>query len=85
MVHSSHADMVEVMKAAAKINPELTVEERHLFYVAYSNAIGPRLASWRTVSRIEEKMEQNDGYPKTKLSLFKSYRGIVSVKRSQGT
>ena len=67
---NGYADMVEFMKAAAKVDPELTVEERNLFSVAYNNAIGPRLASWRTVSSIEEKMEQNDGYPKTKLSLL---------------
>jgi 14-3-3 protein epsilon len=39
---------------------ELSVEERNLISVAYSNIIGARRASWRILSSIESR-EQNRG------------------------
>ena len=53
-------EMVESMKAVAKMDVELTVEERNLLSVAYKNVIGARRASWRIISSIEQK-EENKG------------------------
>lgn len=49
--------MMEYMKKVAQDGPELTVDERNLFSVAYKNVIGARRASWRIVSSIEQKEE----------------------------
>ncbi|PKI42766.1 hypothetical protein CRG98_036894 [Punica granatum] len=49
--------MVESMKNVAKLNVELTVEERNLLSVGYKNVIGARRASWRILSSIEQKEE----------------------------
>jgi len=43
-------EMVEAMKKVAKLNVELSVEERNLLSVAYKNVIGARRASWRILS-----------------------------------
>eukprot|EP00003_Mantamonas_plastica_P031187 TRINITY_DN79_c0_g1_i1.p1 TRINITY_DN79_c0_g1~~TRINITY_DN79_c0_g1_i1.p1 ORF type:complete len:244 (+),score=88.28 TRINITY_DN79_c0_g1_i1:24-755(+) len=53
-------EMVEAMKNVAKLDLELTVEERNLLSVAYKNVIGARRASWRIISSIEQK-EENKG------------------------
>lgn len=45
------------MKNVAKLNVELTVEERNLMSVGYKNVIGARRASWRILSSIEQKEE----------------------------
>ena len=50
-------EMVEAMKKNAKLNVELTVEERNLLSVSYKNVIGARRASWRIISSIEQKEE----------------------------
>jgi len=50
-------EMVEAMKRIAKLNVELTVEERNLLSVSYKNVIGARRASWRIISSIEQKEE----------------------------
>ncbi|OWM78707.1 hypothetical protein CDL15_Pgr002878 [Punica granatum] len=50
-------EMVESMKNVAKLNVELTVEERNLLSVGYKNVIGARRASWRILSSIEQKEE----------------------------
>lgn len=49
--------MVEAMKNVAKLDVELTVEERNLLSVGYKNVIGARRASWRILSSIEQKEE----------------------------
>lgn len=53
----SFAEMVEAMKKVAKLDVELTVEERNLVSVGYKNVIGARRASWRILSSIEQKEE----------------------------
>lgn len=45
------------MKNVAKLDVELTVEERNLLSVGYKNVIGARRASWRILSSIEQKEE----------------------------
>eukprot|EP01121_Diplochlamys_sp_Union-15-3_P014489 TRINITY_DN4618_c0_g2_i2.p1 TRINITY_DN4618_c0_g2~~TRINITY_DN4618_c0_g2_i2.p1 ORF type:complete len:268 (-),score=31.78 TRINITY_DN4618_c0_g2_i2:46-810(-) len=55
-----HEEMVNAMKAVAKLGIELTVTERNLFSVAYKNIIGSRRAAWRILSSIESKeVEKN--------------------------
>ena len=49
--------MVDAMKKLAKLNVELTVEERNLLSVGYKNVVGARRASWRILSSIEQKEE----------------------------
>ncbi|KAG0491092.1 hypothetical protein HPP92_007955 [Vanilla planifolia] len=50
-------EMVDSMKKVAKLDVELTVEERNLLSVGYKNVIGARRASWRILSSIEQKEE----------------------------
>ncbi|KAA0038707.1 14-3-3 protein 7-like [Cucumis melo var. makuwa] len=50
-----YEEMVEEMKKLAKLNVELTVDERNLLSVGYKNVIGARRASWRILSSIEQK------------------------------
>ncbi|KAJ9549061.1 hypothetical protein OSB04_021604 [Centaurea solstitialis] len=66
------AEMVESMKSVAKLDVDLTVEERNLLSVGYKNVIGARRASWRIMSSIEQKEESkgNENY----VNLIKGYR-----------
>lgn len=45
------------MKKVAKMDVELTVEERDLVFVGYKNVIGARRAAWQILSSIEQKEE----------------------------
>ncbi|KAG0054970.1 Growth-regulating factor 12 [Gryganskiella cystojenkinii] len=51
-------EMVTYMKEVTKNHVPLTLEERNLLSVAYKNVIGARRASWRMVSSIQGKEEQ---------------------------
>ena len=51
------AEMVEYMKKVARMDIELTSEERNLLSVGYKNIIGARRASWRILSSVEQKEE----------------------------
>ncbi|CAG9833132.1 unnamed protein product [Diabrotica balteata] len=68
-------EMVEAMKKVAKLDLELTVEERNLLSVAYKNVIGARRASWRIISSIEQK-EESKGTD-DKLEMIRQYRSQV--------
>ncbi|XP_039144808.1 14-3-3 protein 7-like isoform X2 [Dioscorea cayenensis subsp. rotundata] len=50
-------EMVEYMKKVARMDIELTSEERNLLSVGYKNVIGARRASWRILSSVEQKEE----------------------------
>lgn len=50
-------EMVDAMNKVAKLDSELTIEERNLLSVGYKNVIGTRRASWRILSSIEQKEE----------------------------
>lgn len=67
--------MVESMKQVAKLDVELTVEERNLVSVGYKNVIGARRASWRILSSIEQKEEAKGNEPNVKR--IKEYRQKV--------
>lgn len=69
--------MVEAMKDVAKLEMELSVEERNLLSVAYKNVIGARRASWRILSSVEQKaVERKD--TKENLDIVQKYREAVS-------
>ncbi|XWS64195.1 hypothetical protein CRYUN_Cryun06bG0165400 [Craigia yunnanensis] len=62
-----YEEMVESMKQVAKLDCELTVEERNLLSVGYKNVIGARRASWRIMSSIEQKEESKGNEDNVKL------------------
>lgn len=68
-------EMVEAMKKVAKLDLELTVEERNLLSVGYKNVIGARRASWRIMSSIEQKEESKGN--ENNVKLIKGYRQKV--------
>ena len=75
------AEMVECMKKVAKLDLELTVEERNLLSVGYKNVIGARRASWRIMSSIEQKEESKGNEHNVKL--IKGYRVKVEEELSK--
>ncbi|KAL8518540.1 hypothetical protein ACS0TY_009777 [Phlomoides rotata] len=60
-------EMVDFMKKVAKLDVELSVEERNLLSVGYKNVIGARRASWRIMSSIEQKEEAKGNENNVKL------------------
>jgi 14-3-3 protein epsilon len=70
-----YEEMVESMKKVAKMDQELTVEERNLLSVAYKNLIGARRASWRIITNIESKEESKS--ENNRMTLIKKYRSQV--------
>jgi len=50
-------DMAASMKRVTEMGAELTNEERNLLSVAYKNVVGARRSSWRVISSIEVKTE----------------------------
>ncbi|KAL3501498.1 hypothetical protein ACH5RR_035947 [Cinchona calisaya] len=76
-----YEEMVESMKQVAKLDVELTVEERNLLSVGYKNVIGARRASWRIMSSIEQKEEAKGNEHNVKL--IKDYRQKVEDELSK--
>lgn len=74
-------EMVECMKNVARLDLELTVEERNLLSVGYKNVIGARRASWRIMSSIEQKEESKGNEHNVKL--IKGYRQRVEEELSK--
>ncbi|KAK3735660.1 hypothetical protein QZH41_002567 [Actinostola sp. cb2023] len=62
-------DMAAAMKKATELNPKLQQEERNLLSVAYKNVVGARRSSWRVISSIEKKNENE-----SKKKMAKEYR-----------
>lgn len=50
------ADMVEFMKKLARMDVDMSAEERHLFSVGFKNTIGAKRASWRIICSHEQKV-----------------------------
>ncbi|KAK3421844.1 14-3-3-like protein GF14 iota [Eucalyptus grandis] len=74
-------EMVECMKKVAKLDLDLTVEERNLLSVGYKNVIGARRASWRIMSSIEQKEESKGNEHNVKL--VRDYRQKVEEELSK--
>jgi len=51
-------DMAKFMKGVTETGLELSNEERNLLSVAYKNVVGARRSSWRVISSIESKADQ---------------------------
>ncbi|KAL3845790.1 hypothetical protein ACJIZ3_003193 [Penstemon smallii] len=68
-------EMVEAMNKLARLDVELTLEERNLVSVGYKNVIGARRASWRILSSLEQK-EESKGHEQN-VKRIKSYRQRV--------
>ncbi|KAL9668233.1 hypothetical protein QQ045_002610 [Rhodiola kirilowii] len=68
-------EMVEAMTKVAKLDVELTVEERNLLSVGYKNVVGARRAAWRILSSIEQKEESKGNEVNAKR--IKEYRAKV--------
>lgn len=68
-------EMVDAMKKVAKLDVELTIEERNLLSVGYKNVVGSRRASWRILSSIEQKEESKGNEQNVKR--IKEYRHKV--------
>jgi 14-3-3 protein epsilon len=73
-------EMVDAMKNVAKLDVELTVEERNLLSVAYKNVVGARRASWRILSSIEQKEEGKGN--EANVNRIKEYRKKVESELS---
>jgi len=73
-------EMVEAMKNVAKLDVELTVEERNLLSVGYKNVVGAHRASWRILSSIEHKEESKGNDVNVKR--IKEYRHKVESELS---
>ncbi|KAJ7196721.1 hypothetical protein O6H91_Y507000 [Diphasiastrum complanatum] len=69
------------MKKVAKLDVELTVEERNLLSVGYKNVIGARRASWRIMSSIEQKEEGKGN--ELNVKRIKEYRHKVEEELSK--
>jgi 14-3-3 protein epsilon len=66
-----YADMIETMNKVIHLSGELSVEERNLLSVGYKYIIGSKRASWRMVSSIEQK-EENEGQKRAAASKYKA-------------
>ncbi|CAN8318082.1 unnamed protein product [Cochlearia groenlandica] len=75
-----YEEMVESMKNVAKLNVDMTVEERNLLSVGYKNVIGSKRASWRIFSSIEQReaVKGND----VNVKRVKEYMEKVEVELS---
>merc|ERR1712042_36173 len=67
-------DMAEAMKHVTKIGQELAQEERNLLSVAYKNVVGARRSSWRVISSIEMKQQDQD---QSRGKLAKDYKSKI--------
>ncbi|KAM9340335.1 14-3-3 protein zeta/delta-like [Symphorus nematophorus] len=64
-------DMAASMKIVTEKKEELTNEERNLLSVAYKNVVGARRSSWRVVSSMEQKSDEQNK------TLAKNYRETI--------
>eukprot|EP01125_Pyxidicula_operculata_P000329 TRINITY_DN10381_c0_g1_i1.p1 TRINITY_DN10381_c0_g1~~TRINITY_DN10381_c0_g1_i1.p1 ORF type:complete len:245 (-),score=73.70 TRINITY_DN10381_c0_g1_i1:134-868(-) len=68
-------EMVEAMKKVAKLNQDLSVEERNLLSVAYKNYIGARRSAHRIIASIEQKEKSKDNA--AKVAKIKEYGATI--------
>jgi 14-3-3 protein epsilon len=69
-------EMVSNMRELAKLNLELSVDERNLLSVGYKNLIGARRSSWRILTSIHTK-EQAKGASEENIAVLEEYRGAI--------
>lgn len=68
-----YEDMAEYMKKVTESGKPLEIEQRNLLSVAYKNVVGARRSSWRMLTSIALKTDQND----KKQKLVKEYQEKV--------
>jgi 14-3-3 protein beta/theta/zeta len=68
--------MVAAMKMVVESNSELTKEERNLLHVAYKNVVGAHRSSWRTMSTVEQCVENSE----RKREMAKEYREKIESR-----
>lgn len=51
--------MVKAMKEVLQCGADLSIEERNLLSVAYKNVVGARRSSWRVITSIEQKHDDD--------------------------
>eukprot|EP01103_Thecamoeba_quadrilineata_P000699 TRINITY_DN10614_c0_g1_i1.p1 TRINITY_DN10614_c0_g1~~TRINITY_DN10614_c0_g1_i1.p1 ORF type:complete len:259 (-),score=62.23 TRINITY_DN10614_c0_g1_i1:63-734(-) len=73
--------MADAMKRVARLNTELSVEERNLLSVAYKNVVGSRRASLRIITTIEQKEESRG--KEENLAKAKKYHKKVETELSE--
>jgi len=69
-------DMSDFMKKCVKFSKPLTVEQRNLLSVAYKNVVGARRSSWRVISSIEQKYDNNE----KKQGMAREYRQKIEAE-----
>merc|ERR1719312_2043763 len=69
----------EMRKHIEALNGDISEEERNLFSVAYKNVVGQRRSSWRSMSGIEKKLDENDA----KLQLVKDYKKKIETELTE--
>ena len=52
--------MVEFVKKLARMDVDMSAEERHLFSVGFKNTIGTKRVSWRIICSLEQKLTSAD-------------------------
>ncbi|KAF8673313.1 hypothetical protein HU200_048869 [Digitaria exilis] len=52
--------MVDFMKKLARMDVDMSAEERHLFSVSFKNTIGAKRASWTIICSSEQKLRSGD-------------------------
>jgi hypothetical protein len=67
-------EMMDFIKKIAKMDVELSVEERNLLSVAYKNVIGAKRSAWRIIAAVELKVRHclhpDDTMPVTLTRIF---------------
>ncbi|XP_047149311.1 14-3-3 protein 9-like [Vigna umbellata] len=72
--------MVDAMKKVAKLDIELSVEERNLFSVGYKNVVRSQRDSWMILSSIEQKEESKGN--ELNVKCIRDYRHKVVLELS---
>lgn len=76
-------DMAQTMKKVTEDGQKLSSEERNLLSVAYKNVVGSRRSSWRVISSIEQKTQQDTSEGKheaseAKQQMSKEYKETIT-------
>jgi 14-3-3 protein epsilon len=74
-------EMVEYARGFAKLNADLTTDERNILSVAYKNVVGSRRAAWRVLCSLEQKEEKKGNA--ANLQIIKDYKKVVEGEMSK--
>jgi len=74
-------EMAAHIEQAVRLDDDLSLEERSLLSVSFSNAVGQRRAAWRALKSFEERGEARDSAEEA--AWRRSYRGRVEQELRQ--